>query len=88
MPDCRIGAVIIKMISSTSMTSTKGTILMSESDVPVWRVSCGMESCGRRVSPSKWARAWPRGRLGLEILLFDQRGNFHGEVIHPRAPAP
>src|SRR2546425_4350837 len=42
MPDCRIGAVIMKMTSSTSTTSTKGTMLISESEVPVWRESCGI----------------------------------------------
>src|SRR5882672_5338224 len=42
MPDCKIGAVIMKMTRRTSMTSTKGTILMSDREVPVWRVSCGI----------------------------------------------
>src|SRR5260370_29559499 len=42
MPDCRMGAVIMKMISSTSITSTKGTMLISEREVPVWRASCGI----------------------------------------------
>src|SRR5579863_9664393 len=41
MPDCRIGAVIMKMMSSTRTTSTSGTILISESEVPVC-LSCGM----------------------------------------------
>src|SRR5579863_6708957 len=35
MPDSRMGAVTIKMISSTSMTSTNGVTLISESDVRV-----------------------------------------------------
>ncbi len=42
MPDCRIGAVIMKIISSTSTTSINGTILISESEVPVWRSMDGM----------------------------------------------
>src|SRR5271169_6104113 len=42
IPDCRIGAVIMKITRSTSMTSTKGTILISEREVPVWRASCGI----------------------------------------------
>src|SRR5579864_420818 len=42
MPDCRIGAVIMKITRSTSMTSTKGTMLISEREVPVWRASCGI----------------------------------------------
>src|SRR5579864_3204743 len=89
MPDCRIGAVIIKMIRSTSMTSTKGTILISEREVPVWRASCGM-------------RFYPDLRLNfirgvgcmsvgsrhfslLQVILLDQRRDFHGEIIHARA---
>ena len=35
MPDCRTGAVTMKMISSTSTTSTSGVILMSASEVCV-----------------------------------------------------
>src|ERR1700722_8319958 len=42
MPDCRIGAVIIKMMSSTRTTSTSGTILISESEVPVCLLICGI----------------------------------------------
>ncbi len=42
MPDCRMGAVIIKMISRTRTTSTNGTILISESDVSVVLASWGM----------------------------------------------
>src|SRR4029077_14683901 len=42
MPDCRIGAVIMKITRSTSITSTKGTMLISEREVPVWRASCGI----------------------------------------------
>src|SRR5579863_5431746 len=42
MPDCRIGAVIMKITSSTSITSTNGTMLISEREVPVWRASCGI----------------------------------------------
>ena len=35
MPDCSTGAVTIKIISSTSTTSTNGVTLISESDVSV-----------------------------------------------------
>jgi hypothetical protein len=42
MPDWRIGAVIMKMMSSTRTTSTKGTMLISESEVCVDLESCGM----------------------------------------------
>src|SRR5580658_10016776 len=42
MPDCRIGAVIMKMISRTRTTSMNGTMLISDSDVPVSRCIWGM----------------------------------------------
>lgn len=42
MPDWRMGAVIMKMMSSTRTTSTSGTIFISESDVSVCRETCGM----------------------------------------------
>src|SRR5205814_9121508 len=35
IPDCRMGAVIIKMMSKTRTTSTNGTMLISESEVCV-----------------------------------------------------
>src|SRR6185437_15187903 len=35
MPDCSTGAVTIKMISSTSTISTKGVMLISDSEVSV-----------------------------------------------------
>src|ERR1035437_8059649 len=36
MPDCRTGAVIMKMTSSTSTTSTMGVMLMSAKELRVW----------------------------------------------------
>src|SRR5260370_32122901 len=42
MPDWRMGAVIMKMMSSTRTTSTKGTMLISESEVCVDLESCGI----------------------------------------------
>src|SRR6267143_6761563 len=42
MPDWRIGAVIMKIMSSTRTTSTNGTMLISESEVCVDLESCGM----------------------------------------------
>src|SRR5271157_3687299 len=46
MPDCRMGAVIMKMIRRTSTTSMNGTMLMSERDVCVALASCGMSGEG------------------------------------------
>src|SRR5580700_3969951 len=42
MPDCSTGAVIMKIIRSTSTTSTSGTMLISASDVSVCLESWGM----------------------------------------------
>src|ERR1700681_295172 len=56
IPDCRIGAVIMKITKRTSMTSTKGTMLMSERELLVWRDSCGIFgylSGGVLVSPKE-----------------------------------
>src|ERR1700739_557408 len=36
IPDCSTGAVTMKMISSTSTTSTSGVMLISASEVRVW----------------------------------------------------
>src|ERR1035437_6477862 len=36
IPDCNTGAVIMKITSSTSTTSTSGVMLISASDVRVW----------------------------------------------------
>src|SRR5215470_12071346 len=49
IPDCKIGAVIIKMISSTSTTSMNGTMLISDSDDCVFPASCGISSTGERL---------------------------------------
>jgi len=46
IPDCRIGAVIMKIISNTSKTSMNGTILMSASVESVPRCICGMACLG------------------------------------------
>src|SRR5579862_1210509 len=74
MPDCRMGAVIMKMTSKTSMTSTKGTILMSARDVPVWRAS--------------WGIGLSLFRAALQVLFLDQRRDFQGEIVHARADLP
>src|SRR5271169_3999927 len=44
MPDCRMGAVIMKMMRRTRTTSMNGTMLMSERELCVDLVSCGMVS--------------------------------------------
>src|SRR5260370_33674562 len=93
IPDCRIGAVIMKMISNTSITSTKGTILISEREVPVWRASCGIclyHHIDGVVEPKKAVEltAFFRLKKVLQIILLDQRRDFHREIIHARAHLP
>src|SRR5580692_3544335 len=71
MPDCRIGAVIMKMISSTSTTSTNGTMLISESEVCVCLASDGIGtlfSC-----PVQW-------RCSVKRLL-DLRSDLESEGV-------
>src|SRR3974390_1601839 len=77
MPDCKIGAVIMKITSRTSMTSTKGTILMSARLVPVWRASCGIVV--------SFTGVMQRLPSAARIRLLNQSGNFHGETIHAHA---
>src|SRR6185437_11680419 len=86
MPDCRTGAVSMKMTSSTRTTSTSGVMLMSAMDDLV------------RPPESVNATAGLPQRLSLlaaialqRILLWPQRDLFHavqqfaGEIIHARA---
>src|SRR6476661_2289230 len=42
MPDCRMGAVIMKIMRSTRTTSMNGTMLISESVLCVVLESCGI----------------------------------------------
>src|SRR5579862_1435035 len=67
MPDCRMGAVIIKITSRTSMTSTKGTILISEREVPVWRASCGIFDFFQRENKSLTQRTPSKPRTQSQI---------------------
>src|SRR5579864_6925813 len=73
MPDWRIGAVIMKMMSRTRTTSMNGTMLMSESEVCVCLASCGMFFVCRRPG---WG-----GRANLAERFFDLRGDFHGKRV-------
>src|SRR5260370_4381334 len=74
MPDWRIGAVIMKMMSSTRTTSTKGTMLISESDVCV-----DLESCG--IFPDSMPAAGWGGREILTKRLLDLRRDFQSKGI-------
>src|ERR1700674_607539 len=76
MPDCRIGAVIIKMMSNTRTTSMKGTMLMSESEVCVCLESCGIVSLDYR-------RPGRGGRACSTKCFFDLREDFHRKSVQP-----
>src|SRR5258708_20576482 len=69
MPDCRIGAVIMKINRSTSMTSTNGTMFISEREVPVWRASCGIFVFYQL----RFARPHNAGKFKRKKELFTQR---------------
>src|SRR5579871_827305 len=71
MPDCKIGAVIMKMMSNTSTTSMNGTMLISESDVPVSRCTVGIAFS-------------PRLRA---VKCFDFCDELGGEAVHARRHA-
>src|SRR5262245_33815703 len=71
MPDCRMGAVIMKMMSNTRTTSTNGTMLISESDVCV-----ALPVCIVIFRSGRWD-----GRESLIKCFLDLRGDFHSEIV-------
>src|SRR5580704_17212344 len=86
IPDCRIGAVIMKISYSTSTTPTYGTILISESVEPVSRESCGIgvsstvkrlntrdELHGEIIHPCSF------GADALQIVVVSDDGRNRGE---------
>src|SRR5579884_998844 len=48
MPDCKTGAVIMKITSKTSITSMNGTMLISESELAVGFISWGIANLSFR----------------------------------------
>src|SRR4051794_39919505 len=73
MPDCKIGAVIIKMIRRTRTMSMNGTMLISDSDDCVWLEICGI---GFYSAAARWRAA----RRSVE-RFFDLRGDFQRESV-------
>src|SRR5580704_11150736 len=74
MLDCRMGAVIMKMMSSTRTTSMNGTMLISDND------DCVLETWG--------ILFWFAGPGGAASFLplksfFDLRGDFQRKGIEP-----
>src|SRR5215469_16011210 len=83
IPDCKIGAVIMKMISSTRTTSMKGTMLISDSDDCVFPTSCGINS----LPLSGFGAAHLRLCLRRERLL-DLRRHLESKRIEPLRQIP
>src|SRR6202021_254075 len=73
MPDCRTGAVTMKMIRSTSTTSTSGVMLISASEVRVWPLLA-----------VKATRGLPLHRFLFGGDLFQAVQQFAREVVHAR----
>src|SRR5207302_3931952 len=76
-----MGAVIIKMMSSTSTTSTNGTILISESEVCVDLESCGMFPFyqGGRLGRPRKSNSWLfRSAPSLPMKRYPSAERDHG----------
>src|SRR5882724_9326597 len=73
IPDCRMGAVIMKMISRTRTTSMNGTMLISDRD------DCVLEICGINLC----AAGWRGRRISSAKRLFDLCGDFQCEGVQP-----
>src|ERR1700686_5827904 len=74
IPDCSTGAVTMKIISSTSTTSTSGVMLISASEVRVWPELA-----------VKATRGLPLHRFLFGADLFQAIQQFAGEVVHTGA---
>src|SRR4051794_36750786 len=76
MPDCSTGAVIMKMMSSTSTTSTSGVMLMSAS-----------EDCVLPLLLVKATRGLPLDRVNARAqgYFFHAVEHFAGEVVEASA---
>src|ERR1700733_2426713 len=77
MPDCSTGAVTMKMMSSTSTTSTSGGMLISASEVRVWPLLA-----------VKATRGLPLHRFLFGRDLFQAVEQFAREVVHTGAELP
>src|SRR5271168_2221665 len=74
IPDCSTGAVTMKMMSSTSTTSTSGVMLISASEVRVWPLLAVKATCGL-----------PLHRFLFGGDFFQAVEQFAGEVVHAGA---
>src|SRR5262252_4061375 len=90
IPDCRIGAVIMKIISNTSTTSMNGTMLISDSDDCVFPMSCGIDF---RPVLRLAAHRYGGAAAGLVIVsvakgLFNLCGDFERKGVEPLPQVP
>src|SRR5271167_699107 len=74
IPDCSTGAVTMKMINSTSTTSTSGVMLISASEVRVWPLLAVKATCGL-----------PLHRFLFGGDFFQAIEQFAREVVHAGA---
>ena len=81
IPDCKTGAVIMKMTSSTSTTSTSGVMLMSASEDSGAAV-VSRESHVLPLAAALRAAAVPASAHGN---LFQRVQQFAAEVVHGRS---
>src|SRR5271163_1560272 len=79
MPDCRTGAEIMKMTSSTSTTSTSGVMLISARAVWV-RPLLVVNATRLSLSAARSDRL-----LGADIDVFHAVEQLAGEIVHARA---
>src|ERR1022692_4144501 len=88
IPDCNTGAVIMKMISSTSTTSTSGVTLISASEVRVWPV-LPVKATFHRLSWRIGGRFGSARRSGSTLwYLFHRVQQFTAKVIRGRCKYP
>src|SRR5580704_942371 len=78
MLDCRMGAVIMKMMSRTRTTSMNGTMLISDRD------DCVLEIWGICFASPAWE---PAHSFRLKSF-FDLRGDFQRKGIEPLREVP
>src|ERR1700722_20722384 len=78
IPDCNTGAVIIKITSSTSTTSTRGVMLISASDdrvAPELEVNATLSGLPESVPVPVAALSAPRGHGPLQAKSADPGQN-------------
>src|ERR1039458_4573896 len=81
IPDCRTGAVIMKMTSSTSTTSTSGAMLISASEDRVWPLLLVKATFSL---PEEFGFGIARGQGRTRGNLFEQVQQFAAKIVDGR----